>query len=223
MVESSVEKEIMTLREWFKQNKRHNPKWMENYIVIIDKDVNLDCSERRKYCRLRGKPVTRKQGVEINKEVENSMVYYELPMFVFEDGTVGLNFVTGKYEAAICIVKEMACLLNTFPYLDMMLLITNWDEQPDFIWRFFCDCYGPDGEIIVSEEVYQQRLSEYNAIRKTEAYEEIYDLRNIDFGVQIQGKIITILNSENAIKVYKEYEKKYEVDDKEIYVSLYFD
>ena len=48
--------------------------------------------------------------------------------WIHADGTVGANAITQKWPTMIELVTEWFYKLKSFPYLDLVIGITNWDE-----------------------------------------------------------------------------------------------
>lgn len=206
---------------------------------------------RRNYCRLRGKPVTPEQAFDVIRRTDllftvgrynithndwydyvgsynicndwfgNNSIHNEYYGWMHPKGTVGNNFKSHKNPAPIEFISEMAWLLNKFPYLDMILAITDWDEMPQYVWDYLDDCYADENyeEICVTEEEWNRKHEEQTKIMKTENYDGFYD--NIRFGVWIHNNTIEILNGNNAARKFKEYEDKYGVEDKLFYTHDY--
>lgn len=241
-----------TYKDKFVETKDDNeiPEWMQNITVIMDMDTNLEYSDaRRNYCRLRGKPVTPELALDVirrtdllfsneryhktnndyvgtynlcNNWFRNNPIYNEYYGWMHPNGTVGSNFVTNKYHAPIESISEMAWLLSKFPYLDMILVITNWNEIPEYVWNYMDDCYKDEDceELVVSKEEYNKKCKEQSEIIKAENFEGFYD--SIWFGVRIHDGTIEILNSNNTAEKFKEYEELYGVEDKLIYTHDYY-
>ena len=50
--------------------------------------------------------------------------------WIHADGTVGANAITQKWPTLKEFVEEWFYKLKAFPYLDLVIGITNWDETP---------------------------------------------------------------------------------------------
>lgn len=257
-----ADKLMMYYKTWFDTYKdkyietrdiEEAPDWMMQYFVMMDTDVNLEYSEaRRNYCRLRGKPVTPEQALDVIRRTDllfrrgrfnvinndwndyvgtynicndwfgTHPIHNEYYGWMYPDGTVGSNFITEKYPAPIEFISEMAWLLKAFPYLDMVLAVTNWDEIPEYVWNYMDDCYKDEDceELTVSKEEYNKKCKEQSEIIRTEDYKGFYD--NLWFGVWVHDGTIEILNSNNAAEKFKEYEELYGVEDKLVYTHGYY-
>lgn len=207
---------------------------------------------KRNYFRLRGKTVTEAQAFDVirrtdilfaqgrynvtgndwndyvhcnhlsNNWLKDNMAVNDWNGWMHPDGMVGYNSITGKHPVAIDLIMEMAALLDKFPYLDMVLAVTDWNEIPEYVWNYMDDCYSDDSyeNMVVSEEEYKRKNAERLEIQRKENYKGFNE--SIWFGVHIHDNMIELLNSENAAKRLKEYEGKYGYEDKQTYTHWYF-
>lgn len=198
--------------------------------ISIDEDMDEYSScARRPYYRLRGKPVTEEQAfdiirrtddifdfdIEVPYESDRLRTVYHIRNFWFNrnhfpsdmgwihrDGTVGGNGITDKYPDFEELFKEMLGLLLTFPYLDFVLAITEWEEVPYEMWEHFTD-----------------KNKEWEQKNHIEDYDGFYEA--IEIGFWVHDKRIDVLNPKNAAKKYKEYEQKYAVKTPGYYAAYY--
>lgn len=116
---------------------------------------------RRPYYRMRGKPVTEDQAFDIIRrtdnffqdidEIERYRDYIHCINFdnwlihknhhprgygwIHADGTVGCNAITQKYPNIEEFIDEWICKLINFPYLDLVIAVTSWNEAPYRYWK----------------------------------------------------------------------------------------
>lgn len=189
-------------------------KYSEIEIIITD-DESVDKIKtiRRPYYRMRGVPVTSEQAFDIIRRTDN-FFYFEIDAinyhddflgsinfdnwlimknhhpdgygWIHVDGTVGGNAITQKYPKIKAFVMEWFRNLAAFPYLNLIVAVTYWDEISS-------DAKYDDKERVLFETV---------------AYDErFYDA--IMLGIYVHDKKIEILNKYEAIAKYKEYNKLY--------------
>ena len=216
--------------EWFYRGK------CDDIELIIDEDMDeYDSIARRPYYRLRGKPVSQEQAFEVIRRTDSIFRFgIQVPWnsdyvetwhinnwwfnrnhfpsdmgWIHSDGTVGGNGITDKYPNFSELLSDMVELIQAFPYLDFVLAITTWDELPEEM--FFCDREDWEGD--------DQSYEEFEEKRKFERYDGFYDA--IDIGFWVHDNKIEVLNPKNAVKKYKEYEKKYSVKNQDYYAADY--
>lgn len=128
------------------------------YTIEIDEGAKKFDAVRRPYYRMRGKPITEEQafdiirrtevgdhwgifcGLDEHEEYVGSLNFnnWVLPRnhypkgygWVHTDGTIGGNAITQKYPTVIEFVQEWLVNLMAFPYLDLVIAVTGWDEVP---------------------------------------------------------------------------------------------
>ena len=182
-------------------------------IICPDEQDIKDVSHvRRPYYRMRGKKVTRQQAFDIIRRTDNffrnSNKVTNHPEYVgninfdnwlieknhypsgygwiHADGTVGANAITQKYPETEEFVVEWLLKLMAFPYLDLIIAITCWDEVP---WE------------VMEDENERKRFY-------SPAYDEkFYDA--VRLGIYVHNQKIEILDRKSTLKKYKEYEKQY--------------
>lgn len=189
-------------------------KYAEYEVIISDDNrVKNYKSPRRPYYRMRGKPVTREQAFDIIRRTDNFFGVYvddinrhkdfiggmnfdnwlimqnHYPQgygWIHADGTVGSNAITQKYPTIEEYVTEWSKYLVAFPYLDLVVAVTGFNENPGWF-----ELNGKDDS--------QFYLPEFDDV--------FYD--SIDVGIYVHDKKIEILNKRDTIKKYKEYDKLY--------------
>lgn len=206
--------------------KESYDKFLE-YQIEIENDVKYSGLARRPYYRMRGKPVAEEQAFDIIRRTDMFFggIYLSdgirghsdfvgslnfnnwlingnhYPMgygWVHTDGTIGSNAITQKYPEMEEFIAEWFRYLMAFPYLDLVIAITNWDEIPPEAW--------------------------YDDTLRDSFYKEKYDeefYKAIEIGIRVKDKTIQVLGPESTIKLYKEYEEKYGVE-REKYEPEYY-
>jgi len=198
--------------------------------IIVDEEVrDFDSDVRRPYYRMRGKPVTQEQALEIIRRTDSffSTMFWELgehhpdyigtgnfnnwliernhyPFgygWIHRDGTVGGNAITQKYPNAEEFIEEWSASLSAFPYLDLVIAVTRWNELPDELWEMNDD-QRPDFE--------------------SAEYDEEF-LAAIEVGIYVHDGTVEIMSPERTRQKYQAYAALYEVADRDKYKSEYYD
>lgn len=224
----------MKLSTYMENNieKFHLPEWFyvggyDDIEILIDEDMDEYGSvARRPYYRLRGKPISTEQAFEVIRRTDSIFRFgIQLPCnsdyvetchiknwwlnknhypsdmgWIHSDGTVGGNGITDKYPEFGELVLDLVELVQAFPYLDFVLAITCWNEMPIEMW-------------------YKYQDEQYKKFHEFEWYDGFYEA--IDIGFWVHDNTIEVLNRKNAVKKYKEYEKKYSVKDQDYYAAFY--
>lgn len=189
-------------------------KYSEIEITIANDDL-MDQVEyvRRPYYRMRGVPVTKEQAFDIIRRTDHffgdeidairrhddfvgSLNFdnwlanrNHFPMgygWIHVDGTVGGDAITQKYPKIEEFVDEWFKKLVAFPYLDLVIALTHWDELPPDVW-------DDDAE---------------RALFNTAAYDpQFYDA--VLLGIYVHDRKIEILDKQAAVSKYKEYDRLY--------------
>lgn len=188
--------------------------------ISLTDDINVGIwNVRRPYFRLRGKSVTKEQAFEIIRRVDRFFNSIDditshddfinclnfrcniIPNeyfgdatwgWIHTDGFVGVNDFTFKYPKENEFVVEWVKYLAEFPFLDLMIVITNWDEIPPEVWYKMFD------ELSYTCK-YWDADDEYN-----EAF-----LKAIQFGIHVHDNKIELLNRKEAHIRYIEYDALY--------------
>ena len=124
-------------------------------------------TERKPYYRIRGKSVTEDQAIEIIRRTDWVIDHSEAagPDYVFTcgfdnswlcskqcetsgfgwahpDGTIGTNWViTYKYPSIEDVFIDGLSIALAFPFVNMIIAITDWNEQPPYAWEDETDKY----------------------------------------------------------------------------------
>lgn len=115
-------------------------------------------------------------------------------------GVVGSNAITTKYPNITEFAEEMFSWAVSFPFLDLMIAVSDWNEDP-----------------------YWSEAPGYQGREQQDAYEVYADFTdNIQIGIWLHDKTVEFMNPKNAAKKYLEYAEKYEEKDPRIYVPDYY-
>ncbi len=205
----------------------------EYEIIIPDEHLEYQTYTRRPYYRMRGKKVTEEQAFEIIRRTDHYFGGFEtreifmhkdyigcwnfdnwlinrdhFPFgygWIHTDGTVGCNAITHKYPNAMSYVGEWLQKLMHFPYLDLMIAVTSWDEIPYWEW----DLREAAGN------------SKYEKYFEAPEYDQDF-LNAIEVGIYVHDKTIEIMEPKKAAKKYREYEAKYGDTNREKYRDNYY-
>ena len=222
--------------EYYFFDKEQANKLMEYEILVPDEFINYEYLARRPYYRMRGKKVTEEQAMDIIRKTDNFFMFnssQDRPTgyigninfdnwligkdhyprgygWIHRDGTIGCNAITQKYPNVSEFVIEWITKLMAFPYLDLIIGITYYNE----IMREYDD------------EEYE-RWFEYEVEGKYVYFEkEEYDERfysNLEVGIYVHDGKIEILDKTRTKKIYLEYSKKYGDEDRYKYCSNYYE
>ena len=197
------------------------------YEIIVDEGVKeYDTYVRRPYYRMRGKKVTEEQAFDIIRRVDNFFQFYtdaiqehidyigslNFDNWIFDkhhypyqygwvhvDGTIGCNAITQKHPNIDEFISEWFAKMMAFPYLDLVIAITDWNELPPYAWETFLDSNYP-----YEKENFPDFL-EY-----------------IDCGIWVHDKVLEIMEPRRTVKKYAEYVKLYDDKNKDMYLSHYY-
>ncbi|HIQ98700.1 MAG TPA: hypothetical protein IAB23_03365 [Candidatus Scybalocola faecavium] len=198
--------------------------------IIADDDMLFyDSDVRRPYYRMRGKQVTREQAFEIirrtdtffswelhlkNKDYLDSIHFNNWIIlknhypagygWIHTDGTVGLNGITQTYPNAWEFVVEWLINLTEFPYLDLMIAVTSWNEMAPEFWE---KMWEQDSSVDWDDVEYSYDKDFYS---------------HIDIGIYVHENTIELLNPQNALRMYRKYEKLHEGQEREKYQTRYY-
>lgn len=127
--------------------------------ILISGEVEGEQYVRRPYYRMRGVPVTHEQAFELIRRTDNFFRIYidsieendefiscinfdnwlimknHYPQgygWIHVDGTVGTNSIMQRFPTLDEFVAEWYQKLLAFPYLDLIIAVTAWDEGPHF-------------------------------------------------------------------------------------------
>lgn len=187
---------------------------LSKYEITISQDKDTDVSYvRRPYYRMRGKPVSKEQAFDIIRRTDNFLGWIKeiekhedfvgninfdnwlihknhYPRgygWIHTDGKVGTNAITQKYPT----IKEFVCewlkYMIAFPYLDVVVALTWWNEV------------HPGNFMIEDDSNIDYEAEEYD--------QDFYDA--IVMGIYVHNHKLEILNKTDTVKKYKEYDSLY--------------
>lgn len=210
---------------------------LEHFQLVIDRqaaDISIDA--RRPYFRMRGRPVTEEQAFDIIRRTDNffrsdmckynlsglvsdrvvldnlwySPQFYPHPLgWVRPDGVVGMNNVTGKYPNECEFLRSVLPLITAFPYLDLVIAITDWNVGPDYAWNDFFQGHKNEMD------------DEKNSIFNREDYPDF--LENIVYGIWLHDNTAELMAPERAREKYAEYNRFYGGPDEQIFTMHYYE
>lgn len=201
---------------------------MKRFRLVIDPEVSgIDFDTRRPYFRMRGRPVTEEQAFDIIRRTDffftasikmdkyhlkdlvrgtmlSNHLYDPGPCawpygWVRPDGVIGTNDITWKYPIEDEFVDAVLPLMLAFPYLDLMIGVTDWDEAPDYAW----DAWREDDEVF-SREDYPD-------------FEE-----NIVYGIWLHDGTLELMAPARAREKYAEYRRLYGGPNEDIFKYHYY-
>lgn len=210
--------------------KKERYEFLCRYEIILPKSEEIDFSiARRPYFRMRGVPVTKEQAFDIIRRTDN--IFYGIPEIFYHpdfvgdinfnnwlieqnhfpqgygwihvDGTVGSNGITQKYPTTNEFVMEWLDKLIAFPYLDLIIAVTEWDEVPPDIW----DDYGDDDEF--GRKDFESKKYD----------RDFYEA--VNGGIYVHDHTIQIMDSTDTVLKYKEYDALYG-KEREKFIAEYY-
>ena len=151
---------------------------------------------RRPYYQMRGKPITKEQAMEVISRTDNYFRWNDEYMpenfiystnfdswwfdmnhipsnygWVHPNGNIGSNAITQKYPTLAEYVDEWCWYLKEFPFLDLIIAITDYNEYPPDDAKFE-DCVTL-GIWVHDNKV--EFLSPKNALKQYKAYARKYE------------------------------------------------
>ena len=142
-------------------------------VIAGDESVDPVRNVRRPYYRMRGVPETAEQAFDIIRRTDRFLNFYVSAVrshedyigcvnfencliqknhyptgygWIRADGTIGANATTQKYPTVREFIEEWYKLLYAFPYLNLIIAVTGWNE-------------GPWGDETVSEEEFCKEVA----------------------------------------------------------------
>ena len=131
--------------------------------IAGDESVNPVRNVRGPYYRMRGVPVTAEQAFDIIRRTDRFLNFYVSAVrshedyigcvnfencliqknhyptgygWIRADGTIGANATTQKYPTVREFIEEWYKLLYAFPYLNLIIAVTGWNEGPGVTKRY---------------------------------------------------------------------------------------
>ena len=184
--------------------------------VIADSEelLTFKCAGRRPYYRMRGKPVTDLQASEIIGKINNLINFsnYSPPGhgWIHTDGTVGINSITFKLPNAEEFIEEWSDFIKMFPYLDLVIAITWWDE------------ISPTEHDIQDEWFdIENSFGIFDDFEKEDYDDEFYDA--IEIGIYVHDNTVELMSPERTREKYREYVELYEDENRDKYLYDYYE
>ena len=219
---------------------------LKRFQVIIDPEVaKKDFDVRRPYFRMRGKPVTKDQAFDIIRRTDHffswdmrryqledlvgngfilgnvcfSPNFYPHSIWVRPDGLVGMNGVTGKYPEEEEFLASILPLKEAFPYLDLMIAVSDWNEIPDYLW----DLMEKSHEAAENNDLdlYRQYHDEYDRLHTSEDYPDFPE--HIVYGIWVHDDKVELMAPTRAREKYLEYNSLYGGKNEAIFTMDYYE
>lgn len=175
----------------------------------VDTDVKIPDNVRRPYYRMRGRSVTPDQALEIIGKTDDFFNSFEHGLkatcvpsthfrnvlindnyvpknfgWVHRDGTIGINSVMSKYPTLAEILEEWGRYVLEFPYLDLIVCVTHWDEIPTLMDK------DPDAPLYGPE------------------WDNIF-FSNVDYGIHVHDRVISIVDQQYAVQLFQDYARRF--------------
>lgn len=160
-----------------------------------------DVSEvRRPYYRIRGKSITEEQAVEVIRRTDSLFREYSDYLSLVNcgnniisgeygwchpNGLIGGNNTSNKYPELFEYIEEFLILTKEFPFLDMVLAISSWNEIPD--------------------EVRDKEIEYWYSWETEKEWDEKF-LKAIEVGLYIHDGKLEVLSRADTVEKYKEYD-----------------
>lgn len=175
-------------------------------ITVCPEVATYNTGVRKPYYRLRGKPVT-----PVQKKLMEDMLDFEwdtpsnthlanFGKFILDSGEIYENGITGKYPHIGEYITDAMLLAGNFPFLDVIIAITDWDEIPEYAWDSLFEHLESDpfGKTFDKDT------------DRIEDHPERWNFEDhIVIGIHIFNGNVEIVPSETAVPLYKEYNTKY--------------
>lgn len=212
--------------------------------VYIDEEVkDWDSWVRRPYYRLRGAKITEEQALEVIRRTDTFFTWpinfeelYSDSLFsmnfnmwwfysnhipskygwVHPNGIVGINAITQKYPDINELIDEWTELTEHFPFLDLVVAITDWNEQCSERQRISDQNWSLMDKLTFEEYLKKENEMTFIDLERSELE------KNIEIGVWVHDGVVEIMNKERTVQKYLEYEKLYEEPDSRIYMDEYY-
>ena len=148
--------------------------------------------------------------------------------WVHPNGIVGLNAIMQKYPNTQELIDEWTVIAKNFPFLDLVIAITDWDEICLERHTARDEIFGSRYmDKTISEEEFSRRWADIDFIdferddTRRENFGETFESA-IEIGVWIHEGIVEIMDHRRAYEKYIEYEHLYEESDARIYMPEYY-
>ncbi|MBR1496104.1 MAG: hypothetical protein IJ617_00570 [Oscillospiraceae bacterium] len=135
------------------------------------------------------------------------------------DGRIGCNAITQRFPNFGEYLSEMLRWKLAFPYLDLTIAVSFWDEQPPYWWEAYDEIHRKWLEAGSSEE--EKKFDEYLDRLYYMEYPDFCE--NLEIGICTHDNVIEFLNPKNAARRYLDYEARYGAENPDIYVPEYYE
>ncbi len=202
---------------------------MRRFRLEIDPEVaGMDFDVRRPYFRMRGRPVTEAQAFELIRRTDFSLPsdvrrvdrvehlcvticndWYSTMSFVGgwvrPNGVLGQNGCTAeKYPLESEFVRSTLPLKLAFPYLDLVIAVTDWNEGPKYAWETYFNDDSPSDSDVFAREKYPDFLE------------------HIVYGIWLHDDAMELMSPARATEKYLEYNRLYGGRDEHIFNWSYY-
>lgn len=194
-------------------------------IYADDCFEQFDMTEGRWPCyRLRGKPVTPEEAVKIIAKCDNlfsftyrlkgsvgcsfmRMSYFDVAHtfndhhgWVHPNGMIAQNYCSGiKIPYLNEILEDISYVAEAFPFLDMIVAVSKWDEMSPVRWDMMWD--GNDNYKYYDDEDFTDSL---------------------EMGIWIHNRMIEVVDPKRAAELYNEYDRFYDGADRRMFFPNYY-
>ena len=137
------------------------------------------------------------------------------------DGTVGCNGITQKYPRFREFLVELLRWKRVFPWLDLMIAVTDWDEHPSGFLEAFNTFLKADTSKTLAQfdEAEEKALAGYRADdMDTDTF-----CASVEIGICTHDNVIEFLAPKQAAARYREYEKRYALPDGKFFTPEYYE
>lgn len=151
--------------------------------------------------------------------LDNSWLDHNSPRhgWIFPDGTVGMNDHIGEtYPSTLSFIDNLLMLHRAFPYLDLVLAFTDWNEFPPYAWKGryrHNDEWEEEEDGKYLDKTYDKKYDElYRVDEETVERlisEEVFPdfLERIEFGLWLHDDTLEMMAPERAREKYQEYNR----------------
>ena len=145
--------------------------------------------------------------------------FYPHSGFVRPDGIVGMNGVTGKYPEEEEFLASILPLKEAFPYLDLMIAVSDWNEIPDYLWDLMEISHeaAEDNDL----DQYRQYKDEYDRLHTSEDYPDFQE--HIVYGIWVHDDKVELMAPERTREMYLKYNILYGGEDESIFTMDYYE
>lgn len=136
------------------------------------------------------------------------------------NGLIGCNAITQRWPNFRELLTELLRWKVAFPYLDLTIAVSGWDEHPDYWYEEQDKIFDKWLKKDLSEEEKMLERADWRRLDFMK-YPDFCD--HLEIGVCTHDNVIEFLNPENAARRYREYVTRYGADDPDVYVPKYYE